>query len=287
MAITVKPDLLRNSGINKQYNRAGQPTFLQIDRCFMVSGIPQSVGTADQITSIAEAAVKSQVPIGTPHSVETLALARYYRVDQDGRSHDTLPVTVSYIYDANGGSDTTWTIESDTFLEQQQTDSQYDGAGNLTPVMVDNYYKSWVFDGARKVGEAPLTAYGTVPVFKPRKRLVMTKTIFGATAANTLEAAAINYIGMVNGSSFRSGDLYTWLCMDCSVIFEPYKGQFLGRLEFIYRPETWKEWLRFSNRELGTPPNIWKKDNNTGQPNGMKQITPYQTADFTALVNLI
>lgn len=280
---TIRNDLLQDSSVTAQYNTLGQPLLINIDRSFWVDNIPQD--NPELVTTIALATVQASVPVASPHPSAPLALARNYRVSS-GLTDKAMRVTVTYYFSADGYLDNQWTIESTSFLEQTMTDSAYDDSGNLVPISVDNYYLEWKF-GEAQPSDPPLPpAYGTCQVLKPRKRVVMTKTIYSSDAATTFESASGAYIGACNLGTFRGGAVYTWLCMDASVLYEPLRGINTARLEFVYRPEGWYEYARFWSEKYGTPPNTFRNDSN-GNSNGIKKTNPYLTMNFNTLVGLL
>ena len=313
MALDVIRDLIRDTRSDMQYTFQGVATYISIDRAFLVTGL---IGTdTDKIPTTATNYIKGIIPVTTPHPVETQATAREYRMGTI-ESADAAWVVVSFLYNQGGFPQTVWQIQCSNFLEAVETDTQFDDNGNLVPILVDNYTPSqWslpgnlpdssdpnvttehhtgytsYFKSDEADGSKNKSAYAVVQVWRPRKRLIMTRTIYDAAKAAQLDAAGEDWTGAINSVLFRNRQPFTWMCMDVDVTFDKISGINTGTLEFVYRPEGWYPFARFSNRELGVPANIFKAYNNgvfdAENSNGIIQAKSYLKKDLNQLVNLI
>jgi hypothetical protein len=136
----------------------------------------------------------------------------------------------------------------------------------------------------------PKLSFAHVGVFRPRKRVIFTRTIYGNSDANKIEAAADQYEGCLNLKDFRGRKPTTWMCLSVGVIYNPYEGSNLARLEFAYRPplEGWQPWVRYSSPLFhGTPPNVFRYTPSGKQGNGIRKSYQYTAVDFNDLIALL
>ena len=202
--------------------------------------------------------VQTQIPVGTPHAVYPWCTARQYQ-GVALESDTIVNVCVSYIFNQIPVDATVWTIESDGFLEMEQTDSQYSlvsgqPTGPLIPISINNYILDWqnpsdpkpivpAHGTTQSSPEAPQpSAYGVVTSPRPRKRWTYSKQIYSQVSALTYDNESVDYIGCVNsvpflGTTANQGFLQnldldpgTVLCIDAGVAFSPYQGQYIHAL---------------------------------------------------------
>jgi hypothetical protein len=134
----------------------------------------------------------------------------------------------------------------------------------------------------------PVSSFAHVPVYRPRKKLVFTRTLFGASDAQKIETASDSFEGTLNSIAFRNKPPGYWICSACDVMYQPWAGSNLARLEFIGRPtlEGWHPWVRYRNPVYGTPTNVFRLAKGGGPGNGIRQSIQYYAQDFNALLSL-
>jgi hypothetical protein len=317
-------DVVRDTAINLQYTLQGIVAFGQIDRIYQVE--VQNQIDPKLVMPGATLYMQTQVPVGTPHPVYTFCTARQYQ-GRSLESDTTVNICVSYIFNQIPVDTTVWTIESDNYLEMEETDSQYSlvsgqPSGPFVPIAVGNYILDWRNPADPKPitpaqgttissPEAPQTAaYVVVTSPRPRKRWTYSKQIYSQTSALTYDNATIAYVGCVNavtyiGTTANQGFLQnlslapgTVLCMDAGVAFSPYQGQYIARAVMVYKPEGWEPWARFSNSTLGVPDNLWRQGPSGPSSggaasagfwdaNGTVRATPVPSIDLNAILALI
>lgn len=313
MAITYEcnKDLAIETGRRLEYNFQRVLVYGQIDRAFFVRVIGETV--AANVQAEAEIYVANLVPIGTPESSLPVCTARQYSTKPNGDS--TFVVVVSYIYNQPAWDTTVWTIESDSYAEQEETDQQYDPTDStqtrLIPIRVNNYILDWLTPQAGKpvvvatgLNEAPQPpAFGLVNCPRRRKRWTYTKQIYSRDDAIAYDNSTDQYVGRINSAIFtgvnqsgveqnRTDPIGTILCMDAGLRYSPYAGQYIAYALMCFKPEGWQPWARWSNSVLGVPDNIWRAgvDPITGSPydaNGTVPTTTIPTADLNVLLTLI
>ncbi len=139
------------------------------------------------------------------------------------------------------------------------------------------------------IRHVPGVSFAHCGVFRPRKRIVFTRTVYGASDAQKIEAADGIFCGQLNQKIFRGNAPGTVLCMSCGVIYSPFSGSNLARLEFIARPaiEGWQPWVRYSNPLVGgTPANVFRFTKNGATGNGIRRSYQYTSQDFNQLLEL-
>lgn len=319
--INIISDQMNGASEVEQYNRQGVTSYLKFDRVFLVDGLNQ-FSTPRTAMSDAKALIRSLYPVASLCPTNPIATARGYASMPTG-SDDVVQVTLSYMYTDIAVSATQWTIEVANFLETVDTDTEYDvpddgnatiingqviQQGNRRPIQV-KYIDSWNYDSPKPVptyvnsldvstGNAssyainiPKLSYAHVGVFRPRKRIIITRTVYGNTQAQIIEAAADTYEGNLNLTIFRGRAPGYWMCVDCGIIYNPYEGSNLARLEFVGRPLNefgWNPWVRYSSPLFhGTPSNVFRFNSDGSPGNGIRRSYQYLAADMNNLLALL
>lgn len=319
------PNLTQETGRNQQFNFQGVLVYAQFDRACYVRVTGDTV-TAANIQQQAEAFMMVKIPKGTPDDYQPLATARQYQTRPYPASDDTLIVVVSFIYNQPAWDTTVWTIESDSYAEQEESDVQFDPNDptqtKFIPIEIKNYVLDWLSptspfpttplvpspgpgipsSGGDESAQPP--AFGLVVAPRRRKRWTYTKQIYSRDAAYDYDNATDKYIGRINSVAFtgvnqsgvaqnRNDPPGTVLCMDAGLRFSPYVGQYIAFAVICLNPGPggWQPFARFSNSILGVPDNLWRPGtpDSTGKNagNGMIQTTAIATANLNDLLALI
>jgi len=302
MAIAHNPDLIRNSGVEEQYNASGTIVSARYDRVFFVYGL--SGVAPENVQPDAIQYMQTQIPVGTPHPDRSIALSRYYRV-QPLPSHDAVEVVVSYIYEqAQNANPTTYTVEVDGGVTSLETDVEYTDNSYTTkaPISV-RYWRNWSLSVNATSGlptiptkpsgaaNTPLVAKGKGIMYQPTGGVTITKTI-NSTKADLLEAAMDTYLGCTNLSVWRAKAAGTWLCDSIRTISNPFQGVYMANIHFTWFKDGVDPYVEYFDSVLGTPPNIWRDPNDPtpfaqGTSNGKKRTRSVKPVNFDTLLAIL
>jgi hypothetical protein len=282
MSYTVHDYLIRDTETYLTYNASQELIAARIDRSYVVADITDA--TDNEVVNAAVLHIQNNVcPVGTIHPRYTQANAQNYR-GIALNSQTAAEVVVSFVYNF-GGIPTTYQIEISSGLQGVTTNAEFNDDNSIKPLFVD-YYVDW------KDPNLTPTPKGTIDhppasmqVLRPVQTISITKNVT-ETRANGLEGQMGNYVGFVNSQIFRSHPVGTVLCTGITTSAAPFQGQFLARLNFGFRPETWDEYCRVTNTIYGPPTNIWLAG--TGFiANGIKKARAYPRTDLNALVTYL
>ena len=311
-------DLVRDSGITKQYDTQGRLTYAQIDRSFQVTGLTATGVAPNLAQSIVENYVKTVVPIGTPHPNDAYCTARYYVV-KSLDSDDAAGGVISYVFTQFGGTNTEWTIQSTSDTEVEETNAQYDPAypndpSHLIPITIANYIPTWQnptdpppfsipAGGANPIPDQPLPAtYPNAQVGRKQKLVVYSKTITDPMAAQTFDTQSSNFVGAVNTAIFTgitqgsAAQNYGWapgtvMCMNAGLIVKPYDGTRVCSVEVLWKPQGHQPYVSYVSPISGqVPGNVWRAGTENGttfKANGVVRTTCIGAADLNQLLTLI
>ena len=299
MALGHNPDLIRNSGIEEQYDVNNNLVSARYDRVFHVTG---ATGSAVSIQASCLQYIQGVVPIGTAHPDKSVAKAASYRV-QPIEAQDQVFVIVTYVYNKLSNLyPTTYTVEVDGGVQSLETDVEWNATYTTKSPIAVKYYKNWSLNvpttglptiPAKPTGAAntPLTAKGKGIMYQPTGGITITKSI-NSTKADLLEAAMTTYLGTTNISTWRGKAQGTWLCDSIRTINQPYLGQYLAVLHFSWFKDGVDPYVSYYDNIIGTPPNIWR-DPNDATPfdpttsNGYKRTRSVKPENFDTLLAIL
>jgi hypothetical protein len=287
-------NVVDGAGAQTTFSATQNLTYIKNDRVVVIQGMVAACTTNDPLAECKNL-VMSVYPPGSASSRDPEAIACTYTMTA-AVSTDCTVWTVSYIFNGVGGDPTVFTIQTSNFAETVETDMEYlDDGTTMVQITVNNYWQGWNKGGTKPTNpiQKKGVAYPHARVYKPRKRLLMTKTIYDPTVIGLFDSVGDQYIAHVNSAAFRGKPAGTWLCLDVDLDQQPYKGSALGTLEFVYRPEGWQPFVRWTDQFGRVPHDVWTdyatifQSDAANQSNGVRLANCLLKADFNSLVSVL